>query len=188
MFLIKWWRSTAKVADPLLMYYSLHRWKQVKSVFLWQAWKGLEMPWLLTTSGAVGQWWSEPCAVCLENYTDFCMVATGTLTGIQVQGWNPQIHSKTLCWFSGTWVSLGVEKYPTSCEQSVWQFLHDKIWDLCDMYWCILHQLWSLLILDLEGIPQDTIHCLLRTILSGSQQCIQASGSIRITEKLYLTG
>lgn len=93
---------------------------EVKSVFLWQAWKGLEMPWLLTTSGAVGQWWSEPCAVCLENYTDFCMVATGTLTGIQVQGWNPQIHSKTLCWFSGTWVSLGVEKYPTSC---VWQFL-----------------------------------------------------------------
>lgn len=128
---------------------------EVKSVFLWQAWKGLEMPWLLTTSGAVGQWWSEPCAVCLENYTDFCMVATGTLTGIQVQGWNPQIHSKTLCWFSGTWVSLGVEKYPTSCEQSVWQFLHDKIWDLCDMYWCILHQLWSLLILDwsLGGNP-----------------------------------
>lgn len=76
MFLIKWWRSTAKVADPLLMYYSLHRWKQVKSEFLWQAWKGLEMPWLLTTSGAVGQWWSEPCAVCLENYTDFFMVAT----------------------------------------------------------------------------------------------------------------
>lgn len=105
------------------------------------------MLWLPTKSGPVGQWWSEPCAVCLENYTDFCMLATGSLTGIQVQGWNPQIYSKTLCWFSGAWVSLGVGKYPASCEQSVWQFLYDKVTvSHIPQTWIQLRPLWYVLV------------------------------------------